>query len=129
MTNSFGKTASEMLDELVANKVEPRMYMVYGKYYFEIEKEHEGVKLNVKIAGAYDQFLPTIREAYDKWQRLLEGTLKQHLGQAQIEHKKEEEYKIPPERPTASESLKALHEAAQGQETEEAPGTDPDMQF
>lgn len=124
MTNSFGKTASEMLDDMKDSGVSVTMFHTFGKWFIHLDKEHEGIKLEIKINTQFD-FLATVREAHDKWHQLLEGKMAQHLGVPQIEHKKVE---APPRTPMQELHAVAAGEAAQ-EAVEEAPGTDPDMQF
>ena len=83
--NSYGLSASELLDDLKEDGVEMRTFVSGNKYYLELEKEVEGVKLNVKN-NTHTEFLTTVREAYDKWHSMMDGKIRNHLGFPQIEH-------------------------------------------
>lgn len=83
MPNSYGKTADEMLDEMLNNDVSIRVYTT-SRFYLDLEKKDDNVTLKVEASGM--NFLVVIREAYDRWHELLEGKLGRHLGMPQIEH-------------------------------------------
>jgi len=81
--NSYGLSASEMLDELHNAKVSLRVYTT-ARYYLDIEKAEDGVKFSISLSN--EEFLPLVREAYDKWHQFLDGQLGKHLGMPMIEH-------------------------------------------
>lgn len=104
--NSYGLTADEMLDQLKSDKVDMRCFVSGNKYYMEIEKESEGVKLNVKVS-THEEFLLTVRDAFDKWHSLMDGRIRTHLGLPELEHYTEE---TPPDAPL--DGIEKLHEEA-----------------
>lgn len=79
--NSYRKTADEMIDEIGDGFM---AFKTVNRFHIRFEKADNGVTL--KVETSHENFLPAVREAYDKWHSMMAGSLGKHFGAPQIEH-------------------------------------------